>query len=131
MFDFLADDKRRVLRSVDVTNVTTKKVIRCYSLGHDVLASALQAWQKRKNIERRALWFSRIAYGTYSVLFLAIWFFRGHEFRSYWLVGGLGSLLPFIATFVPSWRASFLPGPLGDQRARSKVPIRVIKKGQS
>jgi hypothetical protein len=108
MFDFLADEKRRILRLVAVTNLKSKAVMSCYSLGHDVLASALQAWQERQNLERRALWISRIAYGTYSVLFLAIWLFRGHDFGSYWLVMGSISLFPFIATFVPRLRASLL-----------------------
>jgi hypothetical protein len=47
MFSFLSEEKRRILRPVDVTQVMTKDVIRCYSLGHDVLASVLQVWREQ------------------------------------------------------------------------------------
>jgi hypothetical protein len=48
MFDFLANERRRILRPVAITHVTSKEVISCYSLGHDVLSSALHAWNQRQ-----------------------------------------------------------------------------------
>jgi WD40 repeat protein len=49
MFDFLANERRRILRPVAVTHLTSKAVIPCYSLGHDVLASALHAWYESQS----------------------------------------------------------------------------------
>jgi len=51
MLLFLSDEGRRILRFVDVTKHTTKEVIRCCSLGHDILASALQEWSERARPE--------------------------------------------------------------------------------
>src|SRR5580658_1244845 len=47
MFQFLTEERRRILRYVDVNKVPTQEVIRCCSLGHDVLASALREWSER------------------------------------------------------------------------------------
>jgi hypothetical protein len=52
MFAFLNDERRRILRFVDITKLTTKEVIRCCSLGHDVLAGALKEWSERTELER-------------------------------------------------------------------------------
>jgi hypothetical protein len=52
MFEFLNDERRRILRFVDITNLTTKEVIRCCSLGHDVLAGAFKEWSERTRLER-------------------------------------------------------------------------------
>jgi hypothetical protein len=51
MFEFLNDERRRILRFVDITNLTTKEVIRCCSLGHDVLAGAVKEWSERTKLE--------------------------------------------------------------------------------
>jgi hypothetical protein len=48
MFDFLSDERCRIVRLVEVARLNTKEVIRCYSLGHDVLAGALEEWNKRE-----------------------------------------------------------------------------------
>jgi hypothetical protein len=58
MFSLLCEEKRGILRPVDVTQVNTKDVIRCYSLGHDVLASVLQVWREQgKRGQTPVFWF--------------------------------------------------------------------------
>lgn len=47
MFGFLTDERRRILRFVDITKLSTKEIIHCFSLGHDVLADALSEWRER------------------------------------------------------------------------------------
>jgi hypothetical protein len=52
MFAFLSNEHCRIVRLVEVARLNTKEVIRCYSLGHDVLAGALEEWNKRDERER-------------------------------------------------------------------------------
>jgi len=59
MFQFLSHERRRILRPVDVARLATAEVIRCFSLGHDVLAGALQEWSdraKHTKLERENVW---------------------------------------------------------------------------
>lgn len=42
---YLSNDERRILRSVDVIDQKTKIPIHCYSLGHDVIGLVLRRWQ--------------------------------------------------------------------------------------
>jgi hypothetical protein len=116
MFNFLADEKRRILRPVAVTNVKSKAVIPCYSLGHDVLASALQVWYERDKLERKTLLIFRITYAIVLLAFLTTW----HFFRSNILLGlTVLFLLVLVSTFVP-FRASLLERDPEDRTKKSK-----------
>jgi hypothetical protein len=64
MCRYLSDERRPILRSVEVTTVSTKEIIQCWSLGHDVLANALQTWSERRKLEQSAV---GVAYRTTSV----------------------------------------------------------------
>jgi hypothetical protein len=120
MFTFLKDEKRRILRSVAVTNLKNKDVISCYSLGHDVLASALQAWYERERLEYKTLRTLRITYGVGSLGFFAGWYFISHN----WFLAVQAAVfaLFFVLSFVPSLRASFVASALKDEPKKSKVP---------
>jgi hypothetical protein len=43
--DYLSDDDRRILRSVEKTDLTTNKTVQCYSLGHDAIGLVLRRWK--------------------------------------------------------------------------------------
>jgi len=117
MFNFLVDEKRRILRPVAVTNVQSKEVIPCYSLGHDVLASALQAWYEHDKLERKTMRTLRITYAIVFLAFLAIWYF----FHSNWLLVLAGFfLMALVGTFVPSYRATFLESASEDRTKKTK-----------
>ena len=105
MFGFLADEKRRILRGVAVTSVQTKNVIPCYSLGHDVLASALQAWYERDKLERKTVRTLRIFYGAIVAAWVAAWFFSHRGFLLF-LAGFF--LLGFLSTFASRFRATLV-----------------------
>jgi len=116
MFGDLADDKRRILRPRPVTNLKTRNVIPCYSLGHDVLASALQAWYEKDKLERKTVRSLRWAYGLFAVPWMVVWFIQGHNLRHKgYLVGAGISLMLLLLTFVPSVRAGMVQSALADR----------------
>jgi hypothetical protein len=106
MLGELANDKRRILRPRPVTNLKTREVIPCYSLGHDVLASALQSWYERDKQERKMLRNARWVYGLLAVPWIVVWYLQGHNLhhKGYLIVAGI-SLMILLLTFVPSFRA--------------------------
>jgi hypothetical protein len=106
MLDFLQNPKRRILRPVTVTNVKNKDVIPCYSLGHDVLASALQTWYELEKLERKTLRTVRATYGLSALGFFAGWYFIGHN----WFLGILSAAcaLLFVVSFEQRFRSSFV-----------------------
>jgi hypothetical protein len=109
MLGELENDKRRILRRRPVTNLKTREVIPCYSLGHDVLASALQAWYERDKLERKTVRTLRFVYGFFAVPWIVVWFLQGHNLghKGYLIVAGI-SLIVLLLTFLPSFRALLL-----------------------
>lgn len=97
MFDYL--EKRLILRPVDVTQIQDKQILKCYSLGHDVLASALQTWNTRRKLAMRFIWSMRVTYGVLAIFTgLNFLFFHFTVFAGI-LAGFI--LLGFIMSFTP------------------------------
>lgn len=55
VMSFLARDEWRIVRPVELTQVTTSVKLQCYSLGHDVLGSVLERWRNGRQKDRTGI----------------------------------------------------------------------------